>query len=181
VDDRLVQGVLRHGAEISPAHIDRGAETPRNLISVTSTRPSRHNQEYAGTECPANRFSTSKTRAINFDDLDATCRILERLRLPRVANFITERSMRLSSTIDPELLSVISLLVRGGRILLPNLIENALFCPPHAVNRIGWLDAASSFGKSSSDSAGPPLFSNGGVGIASRRSKLCYTTPRRAC
>jgi hypothetical protein len=39
---------------------------------------------------------------------------------------------------------VISLLVRGGRISLPNLIENALFCSlHHLVNRIGRLDAAS--------------------------------------
>jgi hypothetical protein len=89
--------------------------------------------------------------------------------------------MRLSGTTAPEVLSVISLLVRDGRILLPNLIENALFCPPHAVNRIGWLDAASSFGKNSSDSAGSPLLSNGGVGIAYGRSKLRFTTPRRAC
>jgi hypothetical protein len=88
--------------------------------------------------------------------------------------------MRLSGTTAPEVLSVISLLVRDGRILLPNLIENALFCPPHAVNRIGWLDAASSFGKNS-DSAGSPLLSNSGVGIASGRSKLGFTTPRRAC
>jgi hypothetical protein len=42
----------------------------------------------------ASRFTTDKTRAINFDDLGAAYSIVERLRLqlPRVANFITVRS-----------------------------------------------------------------------------------------
>jgi hypothetical protein len=42
----------------------------------------------------ATRFTTDRTRAINFDDLGAACSIVERLRLqlPRVANFITVRS-----------------------------------------------------------------------------------------
>ncbi|HEY4046415.1 MAG TPA: hypothetical protein VGM27_06065 [Acidobacteriaceae bacterium] len=42
----------------------------------------------------ASRFSTDRTRAINFDDLGAAYSILERLRLqlPRIANFITVRS-----------------------------------------------------------------------------------------
>ena len=42
----------------------------------------------------ASRFSTDRTRAINFDDPGAAYSILERLRfqLPRIANFITVRS-----------------------------------------------------------------------------------------
>jgi hypothetical protein len=82
--------------------------------------------------------------------------------------------------LSAKLLAIISLLVRGGGILLPSLIENALLCSLNVVHRIGRVDAASSVCKNPSDSAGP-LFSNGGVGIASRRSKRCFTTPRRAC
>jgi hypothetical protein len=43
-----------------------------------------------------------------------------------------------------ELLAVISLLVRGGRILLAKFDRDALFCSRHLVNRIGRLDAAAS-------------------------------------
>jgi len=63
---------------------------------------------------------------------------------------------------------VITWFVRRGGILLPNLIENTLFCSLSMVNRSGQLDAASSVYKKPPDATRASLLSTGGAGTASQ-------------
>jgi hypothetical protein len=71
--------------------------------------------------------------------------------------------------------------VRSGGILLPNLIQNALFCSLPMGNRSGQVDAASSVYKNLSDAIRPLLLSNGGAGTASQQCVLLFPALHRAC